>query len=71
MEVVVYNWDGNGNTTVRTEGNQTTQFAYDYDNRLVQVTYSDGGVIGYGYDGLGRRVWRQDGLGVRYFFYDG
>jgi len=55
----------------RTEGNQTTQFDYDYDNRLVKITYPDGSVVRFGYDGLGRRVFRQEGSNVRYFYYDG
>jgi hypothetical protein len=29
---VAYDWDGNGNMITRTEGNQTTQFEYDFDN---------------------------------------
>ncbi|MFN3422733.1 MAG: RHS repeat domain-containing protein, partial [Armatimonadota bacterium] len=69
--VVAYDWDGNGNMISRTEGNQTTQFDYDYDNRLVKITYPDGSVVRFGYDGLGRRVFRQEGNNVRYFYYDG
>ncbi|MGQ9461665.1 MAG: RHS repeat domain-containing protein [Candidatus Fervidibacter sp.] len=65
--VVACEWDGNGNMVAKTEGNQTTQFEYDYDNRLVKIIYPDGAEVRYGYDGLGRRVWRQDGAGARYF----
>ncbi|MFA0758943.1 MAG: hypothetical protein NOOUEUKL_001612 [Candidatus Fervidibacter sp.] len=55
----------------RVEGNQTTQFEYDFDNRLVKITYPNGSVVQFGYDGLGRRVFRQEGASVRYFYYDG
>ncbi len=55
----------------RTEGNQTTQFEYDFDNRLVKITYPNGEEVRFGYDGLGRRVFRQEGNNVRYFYYDG
>ena len=69
--VVVYDWDGNGNMIAKTEGNQTTQFEYDYDSRLVRIVYANGSVVRFGYDGLGRRVWRQDSVSLRNFFYDG
>jgi RHS repeat-associated protein len=55
----------------RTEGNETVQFDYDYDNRLVRIVYPNGGEVRFGYDGLGRRVFRQEGSNVRYFYYDG
>ncbi|WP_259102066.1 RHS repeat domain-containing protein, partial [Candidatus Fervidibacter sacchari] len=51
--------------------NQTTQFEYDFDNRLVKITYPNGKEVRFGYDGLGRRVFRQEGASVRYFYYDG
>jgi RHS repeat-associated protein len=55
----------------RTEGNQTTEFEYDYDNRLVRIVYPNGSEVRFGYDGLGRRVFRQEGASVRYFYFDG
>jgi len=51
--------------------NQTTQFEYDYNNRLVRIVYPNGKEVRFGYDGLGRRVFRQEGNVVRYFYYDG
>jgi len=39
--------------------------------KLIKITYPDRRVVRFGYDGLGRRVWRQDGNLVRYFYYDG
>lgn len=30
--VIAYDWCRNGNMIARTDGNQTTQFEYDYDN---------------------------------------
>jgi RHS repeat-associated protein len=69
--VVAYDWDANGNMIARTEGNQMTEFEYDYDNRLVRIVYPNGSEVRFGYDGLGRRVFRQEGANVRYFYYDG
>ena len=66
--VMVYEWDANGNMVARTEGNQTTEFDYDYDNRLIKIVYPSGEVVQFGYDGLGRRLFRQEGGSVRYFF---
>jgi len=68
---VAYDWDANGNMIARTEGNQTTEFEYDYDNRLVRIVYPNGSEVRFGYDGLGRRVFRQEGASVRYFYFDG
>ncbi|MEK7282503.1 MAG: RHS repeat-associated core domain-containing protein, partial [Acidobacteriota bacterium] len=49
--------DANGNLTDDGE----RQFRYDYRNRLIEVRRkSDGEVLSrHGYDGLGRRVWKQ------------
>jgi YD repeat-containing protein len=69
--VVAYDWDANGNMIARTEGNQTTEFEYDFDNRLVRIVYPNGSEVRFGYDGLGRRVFRQEGANVRYFYFDG
>gem|GEM_PF-3056638 len=70
-EALTIREDASGNMVARTEGNQTTEFEYDYDNRLVKITYPNGSQVRFGYDGLGRRVFRQEGSNVRYFYYDG
>jgi len=54
----------NGNMVGRVEGKQRTQFEYDFDNRLVRIVYPDGKEVRYGYDGLGRRVWREEGCDI-------
>ena len=38
---------------------------------MVKITYPNGSEVRFGYDGLGRRVFRQEGASVRYFYYDG
>ncbi len=35
------------------------------------IVYPNGVVVQFGYNGLGRRVFRQEGSNVRYFYYDG
>ena len=35
------------------------------------IVYPNVSVVQFGYDGLGRRVFRQEGGSVRYFYYDG
>jgi YD repeat-containing protein len=55
----------------RVDENKMMQFGYDYDNRLVRIVYPNGSEVRFGYDGLGRRVFRQEGANVRYFYFDG
>jgi RHS repeat-associated protein len=48
---VTFTYDGNGNIKTRTDaGMRVTQYAYDPQNRLWQVTQPDGGTIVYTYD---------------------
>jgi RHS repeat-associated protein len=39
--------------------------------RYFNIVYPNGVVVQFGYNGLGRRVFRQEGSNVRYFYYDG
>jgi RHS repeat-associated protein len=66
---ISYEYDSNGNVVKKTDQTGTTNFAYDLDNRLVQLTTSNSQLTTYYYDPFGRRLWK-DVNGVRtYFFY--
>lgn len=73
-----YSHDNNGNLTSKTDGTGTTQFAWDFENRLKQVTLPNGKVVTYKYDALGRRIERSATIApplpattVTRFIYDG
>jgi YD repeat-containing protein len=36
----------------------TTQYAWDFEHRLTQVTLPSGDIVAYKYDALGRRIER-------------
>jgi RHS repeat-associated protein len=54
-----YNYDANGNLIAKTDASGTTQYVWDFENRLKQVTLPNGKVVTYKYDALGRRVERS------------
>jgi RHS repeat-associated protein len=67
-----YSYDANGNLTSKTDSNGTTQYSWDFENRLKQVTLPNGSTVSYKYDGLGRRIQRTPSSGVSTnFVYDG
>lgn len=48
----------NGNTTSKTDSSGTTNYTWDYENRLKQVTLpNSGGTVTFLYDPFGRREW--------------
>src|SRR5437016_6950612 len=50
----------------------TTQFAWDFENRLTQVSTPSSGSVTYKYDALGRRIERAPSAGASTnFIYDG
>ena len=67
-----YSSDANGNLISKTDATGTTQFVWDFENRLRQVTLPNGASVNYKYDALGRRIQRAPSLGVAAnFVYDG
>ena len=65
-------YDLNGNLISRTDSTGTTQYAWDFENRLRQVTLPNGLTVTYKYDALGRRIQRIPSTGVSTsFVYDG
>jgi YD repeat-containing protein len=45
--------------TARTDASGTTQFSWDVENRLTQVTKADGIVVTFKYDPFGRRIQKS------------
>ncbi|MCP4712193.1 MAG: hypothetical protein GY869_26520, partial [Planctomycetes bacterium] len=50
-----YGFDGNGNTIRKSDGLSATDYAFDYENRLIEVQ-TDASTIVYQYDSDGMRV---------------
>jgi RHS repeat-associated protein len=68
-----YNYDANGNMVSKTVGANTTQYIWDYENRLKQVILPSGQNVVYKYDALGRRSERNVNNSASWtkFIYDG
>jgi YD repeat-containing protein len=60
---ISYEYDANGNLVKKAEGAKVTAFAYDGDNRLIEVMDVSAGannlIARYGYDPLSRRTWKE------------
>ena len=67
-----YSYDTNGNLISRTDSSGTTQYSWDFESRLKQVSLPNGKFVTYKYDALGRRIQRAPNSGVSTnFIYDG
>ncbi|HXE91368.1 MAG TPA: RHS repeat-associated core domain-containing protein [Terriglobales bacterium] len=66
-----YTYDNNGNTLTKTDASGTTQYAWDYENRLVSVTLPDQSVVTFKYDPMGRRIQKSSASGATNYVYDG
>jgi len=67
-----YTYDLNGNETSKTDSTGTTQYAWDFENRLTQVTLpGSGGAVQFSYDPFGRRIKKASSAGTSIFAYDG
>jgi RHS repeat-associated protein len=54
---VSYTFDNNGDTTSKTDSTGTTNYSWDYENRLTSVTLpGTGGTVSFKYDPAGRRI---------------
>ncbi|HSP62365.1 MAG TPA: DUF6531 domain-containing protein, partial [Pyrinomonadaceae bacterium] len=67
-----YSYDVNGNLISKTDSGGTTQYVWDFESRLKQVTLPNGNTVTYKYDAIGRRIQRAriGGLSTN-FVYDG
>jgi RHS repeat-associated protein len=67
---VSFEYDDNGNTVKKTEGDSATRYHYDFANRLRQADLPDTRTATYTYDHLDRRIRKQvDGV-VTWYIYD-
>ena len=67
-----YTYDYNGNTLTKSDSTGTTNYAWDYENRLTSVTLpGGGGTVSFKYDPFGRRIYKSSGSGTSIFAYDG
>jgi RHS repeat-associated protein len=64
--------DNNGNTTSKTDSTGTTQYAWDFGNRLSSVTLpGSGGNVSFKYDPFGKRIFKSSSAGTSIYVYDG
>jgi len=67
-----YVYDNNGSTVSKTDTSGTTQYAWDFENRLAQVVLSGtGGTVTFKYDPFGRRIQKSSASGTVNYLYDG
>lgn len=73
---IEYAYDNNGNQIKKTinkaKGNPSVfNYTYDYENRLITITYPDGTTSEYVYDGVGKRIMSTEESEVAKYLYDG
>jgi RHS repeat-associated protein len=67
-----YTYDANGNTTSKTDSTGTTDYAWDYENRMTSVTLpASAGIVTFKYDPFGRRIEKISSSATSIFAYDG
>jgi RHS repeat-associated protein len=69
---VTYTYDNNGNTLTKTDSTGTTNYTWDFENRLTSVTLpGSGGTVSFKYDPFGRRIYKSSSSGTSNYSYDG
>ena len=67
-----YTYDNNGNTLTKVVGSSTTQYFWDYENRMSSVTLpGSGGTVSFKYDPFGRRIYKSSSSATSIYAYDG
>jgi RHS repeat-associated protein len=68
---VSFTYDNNGNTMSKTNSGATTQYTWDFENRLSSVILpGSGGTVTFKYDPFGRRIQKSSPRGITNYFYD-
>ncbi len=67
-----YTYDSNGNTSTKVNTSGTTQYFWDFENRMTSVTLPGaGGTVTFKYDPFGRRIYKSSTSGTSVYAYDG
>jgi len=67
-----FTYDANGNAISKTDSTGTTNYTWDFENRLTSVTLpGSGGTVSYKYDPFGRRIYKSSSGGTSVYAYDG
>jgi YD repeat-containing protein len=67
-----FTYDNNGNTLSKTTSGATTQYTWDFENRLSSVILpGSGGTVTLKYDPFGRRIQKSSQTGITNYLYDG
>jgi RHS repeat-associated protein len=67
-----YTYDNNGNTLTKTTSGSTTNYTWDYENRLATVVLpGTGGTATFKYDPFGRRIEKTTSSTTSIYAYDG
>jgi RHS repeat-associated protein len=66
-----YTYDNDGNLVTKVDSTGTTQYFWDFENRLSSVTLpGSGGTVQFKYDPFGRRIYKSSSSGTSVFAYD-
>ncbi len=64
-------FDNNGNTLTKTDSTGTTNYTWDFENRLTSVTLpGNGGTVSFKYDPFGRRIEKTTSSTTSIYAYD-
>ena len=66
-----FTYDANGNTLSKANTSGTTQYAWDFENRLTQAVVPGAGTTIFKYDPFGRRIQKSGPSGTTNYLYDG
>ena len=67
-----YTYDSNGNTSTKVNTSGTTQYFWDFENRMSSVTLpGTGGTVTFKYDPFGRRIYKSSSSATSVYAYDG
>src|ERR1700678_163581 len=67
-----YTYDANGNTIGKTDSTGTTNYTWDFENRLTSVALSGtGGSVSFKYDLFGRRIYKSYANATTVYVYSG
>ena len=62
-------YDANGNMVNKTDSSGTTNYVYDSENRLAQLTTQNAQLVSFKYDPFGRRIEKNvNGVITRYVY---